>query len=166
MIIRDAHEDELAIIREQRVLAYEEHAKKIPEGHWHALKQMLSSETDVQSGVEQIVVVLDGKIAGSVSLFPAKIDAYGGQVEELEYPEIRMLAVAPEARGKGVATKLISECIERSKKKGFRSVGLHTGEFMDGAMRLYEHLGFERLPQFDFEPAGDGIIVKAYRLSF
>jgi GNAT superfamily N-acetyltransferase len=166
MIIRDAHEDELAIIREQRVLAYEEHAKKIPEGHWHALKQMLSSETDVQSGVEQIVVVLDGKIAGSVSLFPAKIDAYGGQVEELEYPEIRMLAVAQEARGKGVATKLITECIERSKKKGFRSVGLHTGEFMGGAMRLYEHLGFERLPQFDFEPAGDGIIVKAYRLSF
>jgi GNAT superfamily N-acetyltransferase len=166
MIIRDAHEDELAIIREQRVLAYEEHAKKIPEGHWHALKQMLSSETDVQPGVEQIVAMLDGKIAGSVSLFPAKIDAYGGQVEELEYPEIRMLAVAPEARGKGVATKLISECIERCKKKGYHSIGLHTGEFMDGAMRLYEHLGFERLPQFDFEPAGDGIIVKAYRLSF
>jgi GNAT superfamily N-acetyltransferase len=166
MIIRNAQENELAIIREQRVLAYEEHAKRIPEGHWLALKQMLSSDTDVQPGVEMIVAVLDGKIAGSVSLYPAKMDAYGGQVEELEYPEIRMLAVAPEARGKGVATKLISECIERSKKKGYHSIGLHTGEFMDGAMRLYEHLGFERLPQFDFEPAGDGIIVKAYRLSF
>jgi GNAT superfamily N-acetyltransferase len=166
MIIRNAREEELAIIREQRVQAYEEHAKKIPEGHWLSLKQMLSSETDVQPGVEQIVAVLDGKIAGSVSLFPARIDAYGGQVEELEYPEIRMLAVAPEARCKGVATKLISECIERSKKKGFRSIGLHTGEFMVGARSLYEHLGFERLPQFDFEPEGDGIIVKAYRLSF
>lgn len=166
MIIRDARKEELAIIRENRVHAYEEHAKRIPEGHWLGLKQMLSSDTDVKPNVDQIVAELDGKIVGSLSLFPAKIDAYGGQVEELDYPEIRMLAVAPEARGKGVATRLISECIKRSKKKGFRSIGLHTGEFMDGAMRLYEHLGFERLPQFDFEPAGDGIIVKAYRLSF
>jgi ribosomal protein S18 acetylase RimI-like enzyme len=37
---------------------------------------------------------------------------------------------------------------------------------MKSAMGLYERLGFERLPQFDFEPANDGIIVKAYRLSF
>jgi GNAT superfamily N-acetyltransferase len=166
MIIRDARVEELTIIREQRVRAYEEHAVRIPGGHWLSLKKMLSSDTDVQPGVEQIVAKLDGKIVGSVSLFPANIDAYGGQVEELEYPEIRMLAVAPEARGKGVATKLISECIQRSKRKGFSSIGLHTGEFMGNAMRLYEHLGFERLPEFDFEPAGDGIIVKAYRLSF
>ncbi|WP_193747696.1 hypothetical protein [Neobacillus niacini] len=27
-------------------------------------------------------------------------------------------------------------------------------------------LGFERLPQCDFEPADDGIVVKAYRLTF
>jgi hypothetical protein len=32
-------------------------------------------------------------------------------------------------------------------------------------MKLYERIGFERLPQYDFIPANDGIIVKAYRLS-
>jgi ribosomal protein S18 acetylase RimI-like enzyme len=99
-------------------------------------------------------------------LFPAKTDAYGGFVAELDYPEIRMLAVTPQARGKGVATGLIDECILRAKAKGFQSIGLHTGDFMDSAMNLYKRLGFKRLPQFDFEPAGDGIIVKAYRLSF
>ncbi|WP_256243316.1 hypothetical protein [Bacillus sp. V3B] len=36
---------------------------------------------------------------------------------------------------------------------------------MESAIKLYERLGFERLPQFDFEPANDGIIVKAFRLT-
>lgn len=166
MIIRDAVEYELPFIREQRVESYQEHAQRIPEGHWQALKQAISSDADLQQGVERIVVEMDGKIVGSVVLFPAQTDAYKGFVVELDYPEIRMLAVAPQARGKGVATALISECILRTKAKGFQAIGLHTGDFMDSAMRLYECLGFERLPQFDFEPADDGIIVKAYRLSF
>lgn len=166
MKIRDAKREEAAFIREQRVYSYKEHADCIPEGHWEALKRSISSEADIQPGVERIVAELDGEILGSVALFPAKTDAYNGYIDALDYPEIRMLAVTPEARGKGVATALITECIRRSKEKGYSSIGLHTGQFMESAMRLYESLGFERLPQFDFEPAGDGIIVKAYRLTF
>lgn len=166
MIIRSAVKSELPYIREQRVSSYEEHAKKISEGHWQALKHGISSEADTQPGVELIVAELDGEIAGSVALFPAKTDAYEGYVEELDYPEIRMLAVSRQARGKGVATALISECIRRTKSQGFQAIRLHTGEFMTTAMRLYESLGFERLPQYDFQPADDGIVVKAYRLSF
>lgn len=166
MIIRDAVRDELPYIREQRVHSYKEHAQKIPEDHWKALKQAIMSEADTQPDVERIVAELDGEIVGSVALFPAKTDAYEGYVDELDYPEIRMLSVTPQARGKGVGTALISECIRRTKAKGFQSIGLHTADFMGSAMKLYEHLGFERLPQFDFEPADDGIIVKAYQLSF
>lgn len=165
MIIREAMENELPYIREQRVKAYVEHTAKIPEGHWLALKQSILSEGDTLPGVERIVVEIDGKIAGSVVLFPADIDAYDGNVDVLNYPEIRMLAVSPEMRGKGVASALVAECIQRAKAKGYQAIGLHTGEFMETAMKLYETMGFERLPQYDFEPANDGIIVKAYRLS-
>ncbi|WP_419954312.1 GNAT family N-acetyltransferase [Neobacillus niacini] len=165
MIIREAMETELPYLREQRVNAYVEHSAKIPEGHWLALKQAILSEGDTLPGVERIVAEIDGKIAGSVVLFPAKIDAYEGNVEILDYPEIRMLAVSPEMRGKGVASALVAECIKRAKAKGYQAVGLHTGEFMESAMKLYEAMGFERLPQYDFEPADDGIVVKAYRLS-
>lgn len=165
MIIRDAVEEELPSIREQRVNSYEEHAQKIPEGHWQALKQAISSSADTQPGVEVIIAEIDGIIVGSVALFPAKTNAYDGYVDELDYPEIRLLTVTPEARGKGVASALISECIQRTKSKGFQLIGLHTADFMASAKRLYKRLGFERLPQFDFEPANDGIIVKAYRLS-
>lgn len=166
MIIRDAEERELPFIREQRVSSYHEHAAAIPEDHWKALKKAISSNADTQDGVERIVAEVDGQVVGSVALFPAKSDAYEGHIDELDYPEIRMLAVAPVARGKGAAKALVSECIRRAEAKGFSSVGLHTGQFMEGAMRLYESMGFEREPQFDFEPANDGIIVKAYRLTF
>jgi GNAT superfamily N-acetyltransferase len=162
VIIRDATEEELPFIRVQRVHSYEEHGSRIPSGHWNALKQSISSDADAQPDVELIVAEVDGRIAGSVALFPAKTDAYKGYVEKLDYPEIRMLAVSPEARGKGVATALVSECIRRTKENGHRSIGLHTADFMESAMRLYENLGFVRLPKFDFEPANDGIIVKAF----
>lgn len=165
MKIRNATNDEIAFIREQRVNAYNEHGKILPEEHWSALKRAISSEADSQEGVELIVAELEGKIVGSVALFPPNIDAYEGYIEELDYSEIRMLAVAPDARGKGVASALVTECIERTKARGHKSIGLHTGEFMKSAIRLYEQFGFERVPQYDFEPAGDGIIVKGFRLS-
>lgn len=165
MKVRDALQSEIGLIRDQRVNAYSEHAEKIPNGHWRALKAAISSEGDNGPGVDLIVAELEGRIIGSVALFPAKTDAYDGLVEELNYPEIRMLAVDPSARGKGAASALIKECIARAKAKGYDAVGLHTADFMKDAIQLYSRLGFERLPQYDFEPAGDGIIVKAFRLS-
>ena len=160
--IREANQEELGSIRKQRVQAYKDHVHSLPDEHWQALKQAISSEADQQPGVDLLVAELDGILAGSVALFPANTDAYEGYVDELDYPEIRVLAVSPDIRGKGVASALIDACIERAKAKGYRSIGLHTGDFMSGAISLYERYGFERVPQHDFEPADDGIIVKAF----
>jgi len=165
MIIRDAVKSELPLIREQRVSAYSEHAQSIPKDHWNALKQAISSEADSNAEVELIVAEFNNKIIGSVVLFPPNTDAYEGYLDKLNYCEIRMLAVEPDSRGMGVATALISECIERAKLKGYDKIGLHTGEYMVGAINLYNRFGFKRIPEYDFEPANDGIIVKAFQLS-
>lgn len=167
MIIRDAVVDELSYIRELRLNAYEEHAPKIPEDHWNILKQSIVSDKDMLPGVERMVAEIDGVIIGSVALFSPEIKAYEGLLDdEMDYPELRMLAISPQARGKGVARALINECIQRAKEKGFLSMGLHTADFMEDAIKLYGYLGFERLPQYDFEPTNDGIIVKAFRINF
>ncbi|KAB7667770.1 GNAT family N-acetyltransferase [Bacillus sp. B1-b2] len=163
MIIRDVKKEELSFIRNQRKSAYEEHEDAVSKEHWEALQKSILSDADIQPHVELLVAELDGIIVGSIALFPAKVDAYEGKVEELEYPEIRLLAVPKSSRGHGVATALLNECFLRAKTKGYGYIGLHTGSFMLGAIRLYESLGFNRLPQYDFEPANDGIIVRAYR---
>ncbi|MFC0557589.1 GNAT family N-acetyltransferase [Halalkalibacter alkalisediminis] len=164
MNIRDALQEELNEIRTKRIAAYSEHALAVSKEHWQVLKQAISSEADTQDRVELIVAEVDGMILGSVALFPPKADAYEGKVDELEYSEIRLLAVTPEARGKGVARALIMECVERTKAKGYDEIGLHTADFMKSAIKLYGSIGFERLPDHDFEPANDGVIVKAFRL--
>lgn len=163
--IREALSNEVELIRQQRVNAYEEYKRKVPKKHWNALTKSILSDTDEQVGVELLVAELDEEVVGSVVLYPAKSDAYEGFVDSLDYPEIRMLAVIPQLRNKGIGEALIIECIRRSKARGFQHIGLHTADFMKSAMRLYECMGFVRLPQFDFEPADDGIIVKAYRLT-
>ncbi len=162
--ICNAEKEMFQSIREQRINAYYEYVNLLPVNHWNALKNSLFSNVDEQEGVEIIVATLLGKIVGSVVLFPAKTNAYEGYVDELDYPEIRMLAVESDYRGQGIASALISECINRTKAKGFDAIGLHTGEFMKNAISLYESIGFKRLQKFDFEPANDGIIVRAYQL--
>ncbi|AJD89803.1 acetyltransferase [Jeotgalibacillus malaysiensis] len=164
MIIRDARKEELSLIREQRVKAYEDHIEKVPAEHWEALKKAISSDADQQENVDLIVAEVNDVILGSVALFPAKTDAYEGYVDEMDYPEIRVLAVDRNARGQGVASALIEECISRAKAKGYDAIGLHTGSFMDEAIALYQgKYGFERMPEYDFVPADDGIVVKAFK---
>ncbi|MCQ6282805.1 GNAT family N-acetyltransferase [Bacillus sp. EB600] len=164
--IRKALDYEKEKIKEMRLKAYIEHSASIPEEHWKALKKAITSDADGQPGVEMFVAEVEEKIFGSVALFPARSDAYKGIADILDYPEIRMLAVDVQARGKGIGKLLIQKCIEQAKTYDSTCIGLHTADFMKVAMHLYEEMGFVRLPQFDFEPARDGIIVKAYRFSF
>ncbi len=81
----------------------------------------------------------------------------------LTWPEVRLLAVAPSARGRGVGAALMNECIHRARSAGATALTLHTTDLMQAAMRLYERLGFERAHDLDLEPA-PGIIAKGYRL--
>jgi len=77
-------------------------------------------------------------------------------------PEIRLLAVAPAARGRGVGTALMEECLRRARAAGACAIGLHTVDVMEVAVRMYERMGFVPAPETDFSPV-PGFIVKGYR---
>jgi ribosomal protein S18 acetylase RimI-like enzyme len=96
-------------------------------------------------------------------LYPPSTDAYAGEVEPSGWPELRLLAVAEEARGQGVARALVDECIRYSRLSGANALGLHTSRSMIPAIRLYEGFGFTRAPEYDFHPEG-AETVTAYRL--
>jgi ribosomal protein S18 acetylase RimI-like enzyme len=69
--------------------------------------------------------------------------------------EFRMLAVAPEARGRGVGAALAAWCVERARADGCTGVVLSTLTVMHAAHRLYERMGFVRTPERDWWPAPD-----------
>lgn len=63
---------------------------------------------------------------------------------------IRLLAVKPECRGKGVGKAMTRFCIDRASQLGRKAVILHTTRIMQTAWAMYAALGFVRLPEIDF----------------
>lgn len=62
--------------------------------------------------------------------------------------ELKRMYVAPEARGTGVAPRLVSAAIEAAAELGGRRLILETGIRQPEAIRLYEKCGFTRIPNF------------------
>ena len=73
------------------------------------------------------------------------------EVEREGEAGIRMLAVAPEAQGKGVGRALLDALIARARADGRRGIALLTLDSMTKAHRLYETAGFRRDPERDWE---------------
>ena len=163
MIIRDATEQERSAIRELTLRAYAEYAEIMEPASWAGLRQALEEALASDAPVERIVADDDGRIVGSAMLYAAETDAYGALGSRTTAPEIRLVAVAPAARGRGIARMLVDECIRRARARGATEVGLHTSRSMRVAMAMYANLGFVRAPERDFQPPG-AELVEGYRL--
>ena len=164
--IREAREADQDAIREVTIAAYQEYAATM-QGGWESYKHsILETLADVKPA-EQLVAEVDGAIAGTVLLFPANTEftVPNGRKVTLASPEIRLLAVAPAARGKGIGAALIRECMRRAREAGAPAVTLHTTDMMRVAQSMYERMGFGRATELDFNPA-PGFTVKGYRFYF
>ncbi|MBI4296811.1 MAG: GNAT family N-acetyltransferase [Chloroflexi bacterium] len=142
--------------------AYQQYEKQMPSRVW---KAYLEDMMDVRSRLkvaELIVAESNGRVVGSVTLYSS---AFASSEEGWPkgWAAIRLLAVHPDYRGWGIGRALMAECIGRCRKWGIRTIGLRTTEVMDIARRMYERLGFVRVPEFDFHPTPDTIVM-AYRL--
>jgi ribosomal protein S18 acetylase RimI-like enzyme len=161
--VRNARPDERAVIGALTERAYHEYATIMNPSAWIGLSQAVTTALASDGPAEWIVAERGGALVGSVMLYPAAEDAYHGLAKRASWPELRLLAVAPEARGLGIGRMLVDECVRRARRAGATALGLHTSESMRAAMHLYERLGFERAPEFDFQPDG-AELVQAFRL--
>jgi len=163
--IRDARPEDLGAIRALTLEAYSQYATIMAPTAWAGLDRAVRAALDVRDpGVQRIVAEREGRLVGSVMLYPAAADAYGGLTAGASAPELRILAVAPDARGSGVGRALVEACIRRARESGATELGLHTSESMRIAADLYRRMGFVRAPEADFRPEG-AELVEAYRLA-
>lgn len=160
--IRDARPDERDAIRALTLQAYAQYATIMNPRSWAGLSGAIRNALDAE-GAERIVAERDGRVVGSVMLFPPAADAYGGMAGPASWPELRVLSVAPEARGAGVGQALVEECARRARSMGAAELGLHTSRSMAAAIRMYRRMGFVRAPEHDFHPDG-AELVEGYRL--
>ncbi|MFE9750120.1 GNAT family N-acetyltransferase [Saccharothrix saharensis] len=69
--------------------------------------------------------------------------------------EIKAMRTRPEARGRGVAARMLTFLVEEARGRGYRRLSLETGtqDFFAPARRLYARHGFVSCPPFaDYRP--------------
>jgi ribosomal protein S18 acetylase RimI-like enzyme len=117
------------------------------------------------TAAEVLVAVEHDRVLGGVTFVPS-----GGPMADIAGPgeaEIRMLAVTPEARGRGVGEALVRACTDRARAtEGCVRIVLSTQRTMHSAHRVYERLGFTRTPERDWNPIPhlDDISLLTYEL--
>lgn len=78
------------------------------------------------------------KVVGGVGI--SQLDNFEGNVCELQ-----KMYFLPEARGRGLGSKMIIICLEKAKEFGFESCYLETLPYMKDAVKLYKKNGFRNL---------------------
>jgi len=166
VIVRDARPGELAEIGDLRVAAYTAGGFLSDASHYGETLRTLGHD-----GIGQILVAVsdagegrddgEGRALGTVmlQLWPHAEHVVRGPGEA----EFRALAVAPEARGRGVGRALLRAVIDRARDAGVRQLLLSTQTTMLAAQHLYTEAGFRRLPERDWDPV-PGFTLLAYGL--
>jgi ribosomal protein S18 acetylase RimI-like enzyme len=107
-----------------------------------------------------LVAVEDGRILGSATLeLDGRVEPDDDPALAPEEAHIRMLGVAPDARGRHVATALMAACEHDAREAGRTRVTLHTTLRMTVAQAMYASLGYRRLQDRVFP---DGFVLLSY----
>jgi ribosomal protein S18 acetylase RimI-like enzyme len=154
-VIRDATIEEFDRVSAVMLDAYHEYKPDplLPEwaDTWEAYWREIGA-VHFRVDVAQLIAATTGKrIVGAVTFYPD-----GSRSQVIDWPPkwavIRLLAVAPDCRRRGIGRVLTQECVRRARRRGARAIGLHTDSRMPIAQLLYSQLGFRRAPEFDYQP--------------
>ncbi|SMH35710.1 Ribosomal protein S18 acetylase RimI [Rathayibacter oskolensis] len=92
----------------------------------------------------------DGRVVATVTTAASGRNLYElGRPGELDW---RLLAVAPEARGRGLGRLLTRFVVMLASERGLERVVMNSGSDMTTAHALYERMGFVRLPERENPP--------------
>jgi ribosomal protein S18 acetylase RimI-like enzyme len=120
-------------------------------GDEHSYEDALRDAAGRSRDSEILVAEEDGRILGAVAVcLPGSRLAEISREGELEF---RMLSVDPAAQGRGVGRALVRACADRAVESGCHAVVICTrDDFAQAARRLYQRMGFTRLPDRDWTP--------------
>jgi DNA-binding MarR family transcriptional regulator/ribosomal protein S18 acetylase RimI-like enzyme len=96
----------------------------------------------------------DGEIVGSVFLVG----------ESKTVAKLRLLLVEPSARGLGIGSRLVSECVRFARQAGYKKISLWTQSELDAARRVYKKAGFQVTGRERHHSFGKDLVAETWEL--
>jgi len=97
----------------------------------------------------------DDAIVGSVLLVK----------ESDEVAKLRLLYVEPAARGLGIGSRLVGECIRFAGQRRYRKISLWTNDVLVSARRIYQAAGFHLVSQEPHRSFGRDLVGQFWELA-
>lgn len=141
-LIREAQDRDAAAVTHLWTEAY------VSEGEGG--RTVLYSETDFFETFHSsqiFVAESEGAVAGVVALTAPGVPSR--TVAQAEEAELVRLAVSAPARRLGIGQALTGYCHEQARAAGWGAIALWSRRYQTAAHRLYESLGYRRLPERD-----------------
>ncbi len=162
--VRTARPEEYDIVGEVTYLGFGHGEPGATQPDAARLALLRGAAARAEAGDLLVAVDEAGVVLGTASLLRAD-SALVRQSRDGEV-ELRLLAVLPEARRRGIGEALMREALDRGRAWGAPALVLDTGPQNERSQRLYHRLGFERLPERETKPASRGGFLAVFRYSF
>ncbi|MGH3899635.1 MAG: GNAT family N-acetyltransferase [Pseudonocardiaceae bacterium] len=144
--IRSAVAADLPAVRRIVSAAYAEFEPWLTPANWQRMTSNIAKVVEPGAPGRLRIGQLGDQLAGTVTYLPPGPKDY--QRVPPEWAVIRVLAVDPALRGRGVARALTADCLALAQADHAPAIGLHTAEMMVAARALYEGAGFVRHREF------------------
>lgn len=165
VILREAGQVDQPLLRQVLLDAYAQYEQKMDSQAWASYKESITAAIAADNTLVKLLAEVEGQAVGAVLLYGSSDAAYGKEEIGIHDPVIRLLGVRRSARGTGVATALLRSSLVHARVHATwaQYLYLHTSDLMPEAVALYEKLGFERVPEKEFD--NEATHVKCYRIA-